>query len=258
MNGSFPSFDTDLLALWRFDNNTNDDKGSHSGSLKGGASFSSQGYLNEALYLLASSLSYVKAPNFINMNSVNFTIEMWIRIESFTGTNMTLLAQIALALYLTNDGIVLTTGMQPSSGTQLSANRWYHIALTYDCSLPLQQIYIDGKLDSTSTVSISFLVGAIFYIGTFDGTSKFFNGEIDHLSITTRIKSPCEILRDASLVAFYPFMASQLDATVDLGPYGIHASINWIGDFREGVVNEAIELSYITNYFQVFLHIYIY
>lgn len=251
VTGNFSSFDTDLLALWRFDNNANDDKGAHSGSLKGGASFQSIGYINGDLTLIASSGSYVKAPNFVDLGASSFTIELWIRIESFSGKNMTLVAQISMVLSVSNDGIVFTFGSQPYSGTQLIENKWYHIALAYNASLPLQQIYINGQLDSTSSVSISLLVGAIFYIGTLDGLSQYFNGEIDHLSITSRVKSECEILRDASLFGFYPF-SSPPDTALDLGPYGNNGSLYWTGDGIPGVVGDGIFIDDSSHYFQVF------
>jgi len=136
----------------------------------------SKGYINEDLSLSADSSSYVEA-SYINLTFPSFTIELWIRIESFSASNMILVSQNDLTLRVGYNGIVCIVETPLSIGTQLVVSQWYHIALVYNASL--------------------------FNIGALSGTSEFFNGEIDHLSITTRVKSACEILRDASLVTSY-------------------------------------------------------
>jgi hypothetical protein len=90
---------------------------------------------------------------------------------------MILVSQNDLTLRVGYNCIVCIFEIPPSIGTQLVVSQWYHIALVCNASL--------------------------FNIGALSGTSEFFNGEIDHLSITTRVKSACEILRDASLVTSY-------------------------------------------------------
>ncbi|CAF1328743.1 unnamed protein product [Adineta ricciae] len=77
--------------------------------------------------------------------------------------------------------------------------------------------------DSTAELTLTFTTSTAFYIGLIYGTKEFFDGFIDHVSITTRIKSTCEIVRDGSLIAYFAFTDGQ--AYVDSGPYGRNGTI---------------------------------
>ena len=169
---------------------------------------------------------------------------------------MTLVAQGDITLCISQDGIVFISGTPPSNGTQLLVNKWYHIALVYDNDLLKQQIYVNGNLDSTSTISFD-SINEQFYIGAQHGEydpTDYFNGEIDHLSITTRMKSACEILRDASLVGSYTF-SSTSNLGSDSGSYGVTAQLSGSEseDPTTGVIGGALSFDGNSCFFQVFI-----
>jgi hypothetical protein len=217
----------------------------------GSANFSQMGYINGAIYFPAMSMSYVAAP-YVELIPSNFTIELWILIETFAFGNMALVSQNDLKLQVSNTGRIYLTPTPPSDGTQLVANVWYHIALVYDAVLQQPQIYINGKLDSTPTVSFSSTDNNTFYIGVINGMMDFFIGEIDHVAITSRVKSACEILRDITLLGSYSFTAGS--QTLDSGPYGATGVISPSVDSDTGVIGDALYFDgSATSYFQVFI-----
>ncbi|CAF4029727.1 unnamed protein product, partial [Didymodactylos carnosus] len=59
-------------------------------------------------------------------------------------------------------------------------------------------------------------IGGASIGGIFDPADVYFNGYIDHLIITQRAKTACEILQDATLVVYYPFENSLLDSGPNL------------------------------------------
>lgn len=72
----------------------------------------------------------------------------------------------------------------PGSAT---LNQWYHIALTYDRTLGQAKIYTNGVLQTTGTVGTNVMSTAgDFYLGQVPGSSSFFSGGIDELSLYNR------------------------------------------------------------------------
>ncbi|CAF1411372.1 unnamed protein product [Rotaria sordida] len=76
------------------------------------------------------------------------------------------------------------------------------------------------------------------------------NGYIDNVALTTRAKSSVEILRDASLIAYYSFDSP--NPTVDNGPNGLDGTSNNIVT-ATGRVNEAMRfLGSSSSYFRAY------
>ncbi|CAF1605961.1 unnamed protein product [Adineta ricciae] len=169
VTGSYPSFNLDLITLWRFHLNVKDAQNSYNGMLMSDHIIDSNGRINGALNL-ATYGSYVEIL-YINMSSTSSIMELWISCGN-SHTNMTLISQ--------NDLI-----------------------------LP--------------ELTLTFTTSTAFYIGSIDGTKEFFDGSIDYVSITTRVKSTREILRDGSLFAYFAFTDGQV--YVDSGPYGRNRTI---------------------------------
>jgi hypothetical protein len=246
-----PTFYTNLIALWRFDNNLNDDEGSYNGNAVGDYQYVSIGYIGSDISFEDTSSSYVQTST-IFLVPGNFTIELWMRIVTTPDGSMVLISQNDLVLRLSSNRVMTIVTTQPSSGTKLLLNMWYHIALVYIDSLEEQQIYVNGILDSTSSTPLLATTTDAFYIGALNGTSEFYTDEIDHLSVTNRAKSACEILRDASLVASYPF-TQDVGAQSDSGPNGLNGVISAsVTSIQTGVVGDALLFSGSAAYFQVF------
>lgn len=64
-----------------------------------------------------------------------------------------------------------------SSSTNLSANTWYTIGVTYDGSIV--RFYLNGAADGTNSIAHT-MTNPVRYMGVRDSTSEFFNGFIAH------------------------------------------------------------------------------
>ncbi|CAF0977161.1 unnamed protein product [Rotaria sordida] len=80
-------------------------------------------------------------------------------------------------------------------------------------------------------------------------TEVYYSGYLDHLSVTMRVKTACEILQDATLVVYYPFENS----IIDQGPNFIMGTLSNSGTtYVSGYVGSyALQLSTTGAYFQV-------
>ena len=66
------------------------------------------------------------------------------------------------------------------SNTILVENTWYHVALTYDGALNLQQIYINGELDAEGATADDLWDGGDFAFGHRAGrTNQYYSGMLD-------------------------------------------------------------------------------
>ena len=249
------SFNTSLLLLWRFEGNAVDDTGQVVGTLMGNPSFITTGYIRYALHLNSSTRGNVRA-SFLDFIFNSFTIELWIRIESLPETDyMVLISQNDLLLLLRSDGRLTINATSPGSGKQLNANTWYHLALAFDRSIEQQKIYINGLLDSTWTQGFYSNATNPFLVGTMNFMSNYFFGDVDHFSITKRLKSAYEILRDASLLGSYPFTGDFGNAQLDTGPCGFTGTLSAsVHQVSTGAVGDALSFNGSSDYFQVLLN----
>ena len=98
--------------------------------------------------------------------------------------------------------------------TQIVANTWYHVALTYDAATTTMKLYTNGILVSTNTEVNPFNGGNALRIGAFDDASNLFGGKIDEVRIWNRVLSQAEIQNNMNcelaagqtgLVVYYQF-----------------------------------------------------
>lgn len=118
------------------------------------------------------------------------------------------------------------------SSTVLQSNTWYHSAFVYDNNQRQQFIYINGLPDTQSGTGVG------PYLGTSEPTTigvPYLSGIMDHLTVSTRAKTACEILNNATLVAYFPFDGSLTDA----GPNFL-TEISSGASITSGYVNQAV------------------
>ena len=98
--------------------------------------------------------------------------------------------------------------------TQIVANTWYHVALTYDAATTTMKLYTNGILVDTNTEVDPFIGGNALRIGAFDNGGNLFGGKIDEVRIWSRVLSQSEIQNNMNcelaagqtgLVAYYQF-----------------------------------------------------
>ena len=128
-----------------------------------------------------------------------------------------------------------------SANTVLSTLKWYHIAFVFDCDTRTQSIYLDGVIDGGGQTSKCFQgYDQSLTFGMIEpfGAGSCFDGLIDQVSYTYRAKNSSEVLRDATLVVFFPFENN----TYDQGPLRINGSLIGNSTFVSGRVGQGLEV----------------
>jgi hypothetical protein len=252
-----------LIASWTFEENANDVSGNgNTGQIINGAAFTT-GYIGQAI-LFQSALSQYVNIAYINLYSISFTVEVWIYLYSLAPSgDLDIFGECdvlnppdrCLHYIVRNNLLYLAFFADDIQGTtSLTTYTWYHVAFVYDYSLNIKSIYLNGIIDGTSIASINAYLGVSgnVTIGStaVNTATSYWNGLIDQLTINNRAKTSCEILNDATLVAYFPFDGSSSDAGPNglIGTYTVQANngITWI----TGQVNQAINLDASNSYFQ--------
>ncbi len=257
-----------LLASWTFEENTNDVSGNgNNGQIVNGAAFTN-GYIGQAILLQNSLVQFVNAP-YINLVSRSFTVEAWIYLNSLAPSsdldilgecdNITLIDRSLHYVVRQNKLYQGFYGDDLWGTTNITTSTWYHAAFVYDYSLNVKSIYLNGILDAISTASgVTPSISA--YLGTSGNvtigavsifsTANYWNGLLDQMTITNRVKTSCELLNDASLVAHFPFDNNYND----IGPNSMtgtitlqaNSGVSWVS----GQVNQALNINSSHSYFQ--------
>jgi hypothetical protein len=215
-----------------------------------------------ALFLTASSnQSVLVATPFLDLTYNSFTIEAWIYpITAFTG-DRGIFSQCMCStcsnqcLYLVLRSSRLYAGFtfnDIASSQTISMTTWYHVAFVYNYQTQQQILYINGVQDTIKSNAQPYQgTNATIQIGVaqISQTTNFFNGYIDNVMIVTRAKSSTEILKDASLAAYYSFDVpySTYDSSLN-GLNGTSVSTVTVS----GRVNQAMRLFGSSSYFQAF------
>ena len=241
------------IAFYSFDSTTNDAMGSYPASGISSPTYVT-GWVGSAISFLASngqSLSTTHIP----LNSRSFTIEFWFYATdisskwdfSFMGQLMAQSLHQCLFMNIRNQVLLFAFFNDDTVGTTtLWINRWYHAAFVFDNSVPRRTIYLNGVAVGTSTASGALqTTSGAFTIGgaTIGGNTAlnvYYSGLIDHLTITHRAKSDCEIYLDATLACYFPFDSPS--SLFDAGPNFLTAT-NTGGISATGCINQAWRFS---------------
>lgn len=187
------------------------------------------------------SSSYVSIGS-INLSSSAITLQTWVWVDAFkTGspgitsvmgtetTNNSAFVRIGDAGIPSNKPqFVLrinSTQVKLNANSTLSANRWYHLAATYDGSA--LRMYINGVLDATLSSTGSFTANDVFALGRNYENARVLDGKLDEamifntaLSETTIREWMCKKLTSAhpnysNLVAYWPLDEGTGTTTTD-------------------------------------------
>ncbi len=253
------------IAYWTFDNVVTDFYGVYNGQFMNGAGFSTnvtyQPYISFgralALNYSINQLFLVSTP-FLDLTFKSFTIETWIYSTVattdrgiFSQCQCSTCANQCLFLLIRANRLYVGFTLNDLYGNaSLLTNTWYHIAFVYNNQTQQQILYINGFQDSIISNAESYQgTNGSIQIGSTQvyGTTNYFYGYIDNVMVTTRAKAASEILRDASLLAYYSFDLPNPNA--DSGPNGwTGANIN--GVTASGRVNNALRFVSAGAYFQ--------
>ncbi|CAF1276070.1 unnamed protein product [Didymodactylos carnosus] len=255
---------TVISAYWSFDGNANDLYGNYSGSLVGSASYGSVGntfFGTGQMFTMSSSNSYMQVPAslYFNLNSISFTFEAYIYLNSISGdqpifgqcTSTTSTNQ-CLFLIVRSSKLYMGFNYNDLLGTTtLSASTWYHVAFVYNYQTFQQIIYIDGIQDAVRSSTTPYLGnnGSITIGYSLLITSQtYFYGYIDNVALTTRAKSATELLNDATQIWYFSF--DQPSVYYDQGPNRLNSSNVVSLTSVSGKVNQGIRITTTSSYFQ--------
>ncbi len=132
------------------------------------------------------------------------TISLWVWYASTAGTQaiVTLRSDFASGLVLgIRDGTLGAFMVNPLTGGTLVAietppppQTWIHVAYVYDGSTA--SLYVNGAVAATNAVSANIQIPTTSWLGTLDGYSQFFAGEMDEIRIWSVARKPSDILAD--------------------------------------------------------------
>lgn len=149
--------------------------------------------------------------------SGSYTKEAWINTNTLTNFPNILSgnASSGTALFLNNGRVAAGHGpgfAQIVDPAVLTTGTWYHVAVTYDVSTGVMNLYKNGALVGTAS-SVPNYNETIQQIGSFSG-GNFFNGSIDEVRIWNVARTGAQILAnyncalngtEAGLLAYYNF-----------------------------------------------------
>ncbi|CAF4064944.1 unnamed protein product [Adineta steineri] len=231
-----------ILGKWHFENNYADEFNLHNGVASGSPNLTFvQGYAGLAISFVANSNQMVST-SYIPLANISFSIDAWIYPtglsnalhQSICGLCPTAAADqcLHMTLRLTSSSYPLYFGLyndDVNTNTPATLTKiWVHAAFVYDGKNRTLSVYRNGIfLSGGSTSSGLKATSGSFQIGNLPvlvPTINTWQGYIDELSVSGRLKSACEILEQATLAARFSFDGSS--PLLDLGPNSIasHAS----------------------------------
>ncbi|OJJ21025.1 hypothetical protein BKI52_10650 [marine bacterium AO1-C] len=173
----------------------------------------------------------------INFNSQSFTVEMWVKSVSNTGTQTLISKQNGGAGYdlIYNGGTSLvftvTDGIGSTStktfGTSLSTTDWSHIAAVYDNATGNTTIYVNGQTDfaGPGTAGINASNALPLRIGANQSATNAFTGNVDEVRIWNVARTASEIREnmhltllgnETGIVSYYQFSEASGTTTAEL------------------------------------------
>lgn len=137
---------------------------------------------------------YISTPSMTSYASTNsHTYSAWVRVDGAFGTSAfgygwvingsVAGAGSSLILNSNKVGFFYNGGSAVYGGNAIvSSGVWHHIVTSYDSTTGRVTLYLDGVLDTTSSVLTAWSAGTGYRIGSYNG-SNFFNGPIDDVRI---------------------------------------------------------------------------
>ena len=118
-------------------------------------------FWNQAASFLDTNISYVSYPNSSSLNITgSFTLEAWV-IPTSLSSNIVGIVKKGVSNIVLNTGSsgrvrIATNGiirLQSRVSSIITANNWTHVAVSYNASTNVFKLYMNGVLDTTSTIA---------------------------------------------------------------------------------------------------------
>ena len=242
------------IAFYSFDSVTSDATGNY--PLGGISSLTYvPGWVGSAVAFNAANGQYLSTSN-LPVNLHDFTIDFWFYalnvnagwdipfMGQFTATS----ADLCLFLSIFTTRLYFGFFADDSAGNSiLTPNTWYHVAFVFQNSTLQRSIYLNGILDSQVTAlgplratSGNFTVGGARIGGRVPTLDAYYTGYIDHVTVSGRVKTACEVYLNANLACYFTFDSAS--SLVDSGPNFLTAT-NTGASVTSGRINQALQFS---------------
>jgi len=204
MYTSLSSFESGLVAYYKFDQDSGTEvvdltSFDHDGTLNGGPSWVASSVFGNITppgnaMSFDGTDDYVQIPSFLDLGSTAFSVETWFKLDSLPSAYQMLVAQVdgTFWLYIPNQTGKLRTYLGGSSlngVTSLSADVWYHAAVTYDGAT----LYLNGELEASASGTTTNATGDLLLGIHSNMTSKHLHGSLDEVRIWNVARSQTEI-----------------------------------------------------------------
>jgi uncharacterized protein (TIGR02145 family) len=133
----------------------------------------------------------------------NLTYEAWVNPSVLNGLRVILMPDnwIASSTAIEFDGNLLQFALYGESDKYstytFNTNNWYQIAVVYSKSAKTISFYVNGSLTNTENYNNpSTVSNTTLKMGAWDGSSRFFNGNIGQIRIYNRALTAAEILQN--------------------------------------------------------------
>lgn len=251
-----------LIAFYSFDSVTTDATGTYPLSWLVSPTYVS-GWIGSAITFNAANSERLSTSN-LPINGRSFSIDFWFyALNVSSGWDIPFMGQytaqaqrqcLFLSIYFSTLYIGFFGDDTPGN-TSLSPNTWYHAAFTFDGSTLQRSIYLNGVLDgqgsTTGTLQSSsqgFTIGGARVGGRVPTLDSYYTGYIDHVTVSTRVKSACEIYLAANLACYFTFNTAS--PPLDSGASGLTA-VNTGASSVIGVISQALQFSSVMTYITV-------
>lgn len=190
---------TGLTSQYAFAGNVNDSVGANNLTATGAPSYTTDGAFGQAIILDGSTQYLTASANTVfDMTTNDFTMSCWIYRPAFSGVTEYIISKRAAtgagySVYLSGQRKIVAqfrgtggTTFEATSASNIFANVWTQVAVTWDRTTDLVQVYINGEADGAA-VSIAADTGSATNTETFTVGARStavddkWNGRIDDL-----------------------------------------------------------------------------
>ena len=198
IRGTFDSMLAGTVAFWSLDETSgpiaHDDSGNGNDGVVSGTANWTTGKKGGALTFDGSTnYAYVEDDPVLDLTSAG-TIELWAKKDLNAYSQTYIYKGSAYRVYerLTTGELAFTwNGTTLITTNQLAAGAWNHIVCT--CNGSVRNIYINGELANTGTCASQGPTADPLYIGSWNGDSNFYDGQIDNVTLYNRALTPTEV-----------------------------------------------------------------
>ncbi len=203
------------VAYYPFNGNANDESGNgNNGAVSGGGTFTTDRFGNPNSAFSSTTTSYIDIPESVSLDLQSaFTLSAWFKMEQVTHAYSALISKdystgYSIGIDSGGSGVcpapsgvvrnmrIMVANQNTYFNSDFSCNTWYHVAVTYDDNTNQAQLYVNGSLVDTQTVTASPNINSYSLgIGRDMRFLDKFVGVIDDVRIYNRVLTSDEILQ---------------------------------------------------------------